>query len=265
MLNKFAQWCDWVAKHRNFGGRMKIPGTAALLMGILGLPSPAAADVGLPQYQPTLEPDHALHQLPAHGPVLKKISHGDPGTGLASLDCGRSAATALDMAPPGDKRVDVQVAEHGAVADELPIAAAAASDPANISVLLSGSSAVVRIGEVLNAVRAHRHAEATVLTSDERNYFNRLRDVRPVDTLLVEDSQTVRRYRVRASRIVPLGEDAPGLDDNLVLAACYPFQALGGPPLLYMVLAEPIPAPVSDSSQSKSEGKQGGRYETLRF
>lgn len=293
MFNKFAQWCDWViissthmarvigrghAAGRHVSGsrlskthvsrsRSRARGPAgtcrravAIVAGSLLLQSMVAADVGLPRYHAPQKES----QPESEGPVLQQISHREIPARFQPLDChrnGLSAATTLDLAPPPDQRVSAWSPVPGGRGEgaDLPEEYSAA----NISILLAGNRAVMRIGEVVTSVRAHTNRGATILTSGDRDYFSRLQAVRPVDTLLVENSHTIRRYRVKETRILSMGEKdkSQSAGDNLVLAACYPFQAIGTAALLYVVLAEPVPAPLTDSFHEH----EGGSYKTVKF
>ncbi|MEX1034188.1 MAG: hypothetical protein WDZ30_12565 [Cellvibrionaceae bacterium] len=140
----------------------------------------------------------------------------------------------------------------------------------NIPVYIENGRALLRMGKGVTSARVSRNQRgATILLSDDPDYFSQLRAMHAMDQLLVQTPHKLRHYQVtgvhmetlpgseahagiRPVGIASMGTGTPmaqqALDESLNLATCYPFQPIGGSPLLYVVRTRPIPALLMDSS-----------------
>lgn len=201
----------------------------------------AIADVGLPEYQDPIQQSESSRSSAGHNPIIKQISHGADWNTAGPLSCDPAAqtnGTALDLAPPPDKRVDdwgPKLQNHTNGSNHAEV---------RIPLYLNGNRAVLKTGEVVNSIKAIESRGKLVLLSEDNNYFHRLQAIRPMDKLLVQTAQTVRHYLVTRASIMRAGTEVTNDSsaDTLTLAACYPFQPIEGTPLLYVVRARAIPA-----------------------
>jgi sortase A len=107
----------------------------------------------------------------------------------------------------------------------------------------SGASLAFGPGHVDGTARPNA-AGNCVVAGHRDSWFAFLEDLRAGDELVLETRDGVRRYRVVTTAVHSMwdGEVSAGtMATRLTLVTCYPFGALTGSDLRYVVVAEPLP------------------------
>lgn len=108
----------------------------------------------------------------------------------------------------------------------------------------AGSALAFGLGHLSGTARPGRPG-VCVLAGHRDTWASFLRDLAAGDEVVVRSRGDERRYRVVRLEIVDRSDASvldPALRDRLVLVTCYPFDALRGGPLRYVVTCLPDPA-----------------------
>jgi len=102
----------------------------------------------------------------------------------------------------------------------------------------------------------------TLISAHRDTHFRKLAGLTPGDMIELQTTAGNWNYRVTGSRIIDTRHQSVtnnGLQDELVLATCYPFDAvIPGGPLRYLVYAEVMPAKRVTSSAYAVDSARSG-------